>query len=77
MTARPLHQIAKEIRMDWKKPYFGAVPYLDAMAQLDGIHDRFYEDSAKSVVMYFLANASTWRGDKAKQIKVELKGLTK
>jgi hypothetical protein len=30
-TSRPLSQIAKEIKNDWKKVYFGAVPYLDAM----------------------------------------------
>jgi len=77
MTVRPLHTIAREIRMDWKKPYFGAVPYLDAMSELESIADKYYDDSARSVVMYFLANASTWRGDNAKRIKAELKGLSK
>ena len=32
---RPLHVIASEIRKDWKKVYFGAEPYLDAMSNLD------------------------------------------
>ena len=70
---RPLHVIAREIRTDWKKPYFGAVPYLDAMRQLNSIHGEFYNDSAKSVVAYFLANAGTWRGDTARRVKVGLK----
>ena len=77
MTARPLHTIAREIRTDWQKPYFGAVPYLDAMSELESIADKYYDDSARSVVMYFLANASTWRGENAKRIKAELKGLSK
>ena len=39
---RPLHTIAREISIDWKKPYFGAVPYLEAMATLSSIEDPFY-----------------------------------
>ena len=75
MDHRPLHTIAAEIASDWRKPYFGAVPYLDAMRQLNSIHGEFYQDSAKSIVAYFLANAGTWRGDNARRIKAELKGL--
>jgi len=32
-------------------------------------------DNGKSVVLYFLSNASQWRGDKAKEIKKELKQM--
>ena len=77
MTNRPLSEIARDIRTDWQKPYFGAVPYLDAMSELESITDKYYHDSARSVVMYFLANAKTWRGENAKRIKAELKGLSK
>ncbi len=72
---RPLHAIARDIRNDWKNPYFGAKPYLDAMAMLDSIEDNYGWDSAKSIVLYFLSNASTWRGDTAKAIKKELKKM--
>jgi len=72
---RPLSAIAREIRKDWKKPYFGAVPYLAAMSSLNAIGDNYGADSAKSVVLYFLANASTWRGDTAKRVKSELKTI--
>ena len=72
---RPLSVIAAEIRKDWKKPYFGAVPYLQAMADLDSIDDKYGEDSAKSIVLYFLANAQSWRGETAKRVKAELKKL--
>lgn len=74
---RPLYDIAYDIKRDWKKPYFGAVPYLDAMLQLESINDKFYEDSAKSIVLYFLSNASTWRGETAKRVKAELKAMVK
>jgi hypothetical protein len=72
---RSISTIAREIRADWQKPYFGAVPYLSAMQSLDSIEDNYYEDSGKSVVLYFLANAQTWKGEKARSIKAELKKL--
>ena len=74
---RSLSIIANEIRRDWKKVYFGAVPYLNAMGDLNSITDRYGFDDARSIVNYFLANSGTWRGDKAKQIKKELKDMLK
>jgi hypothetical protein len=44
---------------------------------LDSITDNYGADSAKSVVLYFLSNANTWRGEHAKRIKAELKGMVK
>jgi hypothetical protein len=76
-NARPLYEIAKEIKKDWKNVYFGAKPYLDAMATLDKVSDNYGWDSGKSIVNYFLANAATWRGDTAKRIKAELKAMVK
>ena len=77
MNARPLYVIAKEIKKDWVKPNYGAKPYLDAMQHLESINDTYGFDTAKSVVLYFLCNASTWKGETAKRIKAELKQLTK
>lgn len=76
-TTRPLYEIAAEIKADWTKPYFGAVPYLDALTTLTTINDNYYADTADYIVRYFLANAGTWRGDTARRIKAELKGLLK
>ena len=45
------------------------------MDQLSSIDDNFYMDSADSVVNYFLSNATGWRGDTAKRVKSELKGM--
>jgi len=72
---RSLATIAREIRADWKTPNYAAAPYLRAMGELNGIDDKYGYDSARSVVRYFLSNASQWRGDAARRIKAELKGM--
>lgn len=77
MTTRSLSTIAKEIKRDWTKPWFGAVPYLNAMQTLDSVNDRYGMDSGDSIVRYFLANAGTWKGETARRIKAELKGMIK
>jgi hypothetical protein len=74
---RSIAAIAQEIRRDWTKPYFGAVPYLQAMYSLDDISDDYGADSGKSIVLYFLSNASTWKGETARRIKAELKAMAK
>jgi hypothetical protein len=74
---RPLSAIARDIKRNWPKVYFGAVPYLDAMCMLDTIADSYGQDSAKSIVLYFLGNATTWHGPEAKRIKTELKSMVK
>lgn len=75
---RPLSEIAREIRKDWgSKVYFGARPYLEAMYSLNSVSDKYGYDSAKSIVLYFLSNASTWRGETAKRVKAELKAMVK
>jgi hypothetical protein len=74
---RPLYQIAVEISKDWAKVNYAAEPYLQAMYSLHSINDNYYLDSGKSVVAYFLSNASSWRGEVAKRIKAELKAMLK
>ncbi|GAC1661489.1 MAG: hypothetical protein NVS9B7_29500 [Flavisolibacter sp.] len=74
---RPINVIAKEIIKDWKNVNYAAKPYLDAMRTLDNINDNYFCDSAKTIIIYFLSNASSWRGDVAKRVKAELKDLSK
>ena len=74
---RPIKTIAAEIFKKWPKVYYGAVPYLEAMLSLDTMRDNYGQDSAASVVNYFLANANTWRGEDARRIKKELNDLLK
>lgn len=73
--SRPLCAIALDIRRDWTRPYFGAVPYIDAMRSLNTMADMYGADSAKTIVVYFLANANTWRGETARRVKAELKAM--
>lgn len=75
MSTRPLYVIAQDIRSNWPKVNYAAVPYLDAMATLETIEQNYYFDSGRSVVLYFLANAGSWRGDVAREIKKELKAM--
>lgn len=77
MSSRPLYEIAKEIRKDWKNVWFGAVPYLSAMATLTSVNDNYGYDSGKSIVLYFLSNAAQWKGETARRIKAELKAMIK
>ena len=74
---RMISDIAKDIRRDWRQPYFGAVPYLEAMQSLGTINDTYGYDSARSVVLYFLSNATGYRGEIARRCKAELKQLLK
>lgn len=74
---RPLHEIALEIRRDYhqkgKQVYYAALPYVNAMRQLSVIDDVYGEESGDMIVRYALSNLSTWRGDVAKRVKLELK----
>ena len=74
---REINTIARDIRNNWKNINYAAKPYLDAMMQLNTIQDNYYRDSAYSIIIYFLANANSWRGDIARQIKKELRDMIK
>lgn len=77
MTTKTISQIAKIIKEDWKRPNYAASPYLDAMEGLETLQDSYYCDSGSGIVAYFLANASTWRGEVAKAVKKELNSRLK
>jgi hypothetical protein len=47
------------------------------MRSLTYITDDYYFDSGKTIVLYFLSNAGTWKGENAKRIKAELKAMCK
>lgn len=72
-----LSEIAYAIRRNWKNPYFGAVPYIDAMTTLTDMSSVYGLDDAKTIIVYFLANATTWKGEIARAIKQELKDRIK
>lgn len=73
---RPLYEIAADIREDWgNKMYFGAVPYVDALTDLNQIDDKYGVERGRDIVNYFLSNANTWRGEKARAVKAELRSM--
>jgi hypothetical protein len=74
---RSLSEIADEITRDWPSVNYAAKPYLNAMKSLDQITETYGQDPAKSIVAYFLSNATSWKGEKAKAVKAELKALLK
>lgn len=58
-------------------PTVYARPYLDAMYSLTDISDYYGLDSAEEIVLRFLSNAGTWRGETARRVKAELKAMVK
>lgn len=76
---RSLNEIAADIKADAgnKDWFIYADPYVSALSQLNSANDNFYADSAVSVISYALANLNYWRGDKAREIKAELKAILK
>jgi len=62
------------ILKSWKpKIYFGAVPYLDAMRSMTSFDEPYGADSGRSIGMYFLSNATTYKGEQARLVKAEIK----
>lgn len=74
---KTINQIAVEIKKTWKNVNFAALPYLNAMMYLKTINDHYLYESASDIVLRFLSNAQTWRGDDARRIKKELNELVK
>ena len=70
-------EIAYAIAKDWQNisPY--AAGYLNAMKTITDIEGDYIHDSAKSVVLYFLANAGSYRGEGARAYKALLKKMVK
>jgi hypothetical protein len=74
---RKINEIATEIKKDWTNVNYAAKPYLQAMLGLENKEDKYFLDTGKSIVLYFLSNASGYRGPKAKELKKELRYLIK
>jgi hypothetical protein len=70
-------EIAHAIAKDWTNVSPYAADYLNAMKEIRSVDDNYYADSAKSVILYFLANASSYRGDNARAYKALLKDMVK
>ena len=75
MHHRPLSEIAEEIRRDWNPVHPVAKPYVDAMAKLQNIEDNYGLGSAVEVLARFLGVCGTWKGQVARCVKAEIKGI--
>ena len=42
------------------------------MFSVNKISDNYYLDPASDIICYFLSNATTWKGENARRIKLEL-----
>lgn len=73
--ARLIKEIAQDIRKEWKNPSEFALPYLNAMDKLNTIEDRYYLDEAYEIVLRFLCNAGSFKGEAARKLKKELRDL--
>lgn len=67
-----ISQIAHVIEKDWTNVNFAARPYLQAMKQVSRIDQQYGQDSVHSIVLYFLSNAASWKGETARRVKAEL-----
>jgi hypothetical protein len=74
---RTVREIASEIESTWTNVNYAARPYLNAMHYMDNGTSFFGADRGSDVILYFLSNARTYRGDDAKRIKAELKAMVK
>lgn len=76
---RTFSEVAREIRAKWSKPYFGAVPYLDALEQVHTSDKNapYMVEQVKDIVPYLLCNMTTFRGADARRLKAELKEMIK
>lgn len=76
---RTFSEVAREIRAKWSKPYFGAVPYLDALEQVHTSDKNapYMVEQVKDIVLYLLCNMATFRGADARRLKAELKEMIK
>ena len=70
-------EIAHAIAKDWTNVSPYAKDYLEAMKSISSVEENYYADSAKSVILYFLANANTYRGENARSYKALLKEMIK
>lgn len=72
---RTLPELCAAIRADWKPVHAWAKPYLEAMECCQTVNDKYFAEDGKIQVIYFLSNATSWKGEVARTVKKELKKL--
>jgi len=77
LATSSIYQLAQFVEGDWHKVNFAARPYLDAMHGMITIDESYGFDDGRSIVRYFLCNATKWKGDTARAVKAELQARLK
>jgi hypothetical protein len=76
---RTVRAIALDILNTWGhgKVNYAAKPYLAALGTMNTRDPAvcYGAEDGKSIALYFLSNASSFRGARAKELKAELKAL--
>lgn len=70
-------EIVRTIRADWRNPYFGAVPYLDALEGLTTWDCTVEFEHARALAPYLLNNLRTWKGEVARTVKAQLREVSR
>ena len=74
----PIRELAVQAMLDWKSwRDFPAKPYLMAMSHLDKLTDKFGVEDGEEIVLRFLVNCQAWKGEKAREVKKELRARVK
>ena len=85
---RTFSDVANEVFILWRKKYgynkfpvsfVGAIPYLQAMLACSTTDKNalYGCETRETIVLYFLANVTSWKGEDARRIKAELKSMLK
>ena len=77
----PLHEIAAAIVDDFvvanRAMSYELAACVDAMPDLTHLHEPYLAERSSSVVACFMGSASSWRGERARRLKAELRGALK
>lgn len=73
----PIDALATIVILTWESVSLHAAPYLNAMCKMRSVNDGYGADSGETVILYFLANATQYKGAVARMVKAELKARIK
>ena len=81
LKGKKLYEIAQTVVRDHRetgqKVNYALKPWLDALGSISELTDNYGAESGRTVVAYFLSNASQYKGATAKAVKAELKRRNK
>ena len=72
---RTLKAIARDISKEWKRPNDRAHLYLIALKKLKSPKDRYVIIKGTDVIRHFLNESRFWTGERATELKDELKAI--